>query len=833
MVVTDSTYNLWSSERNKTRNPHDLGAEELFLTQYKQSEEFSRASNDYYSQLYDGVQRRNNMSFPVSQTEMFRLHRHGYGKRCPMNVLLPRGESIIDSVTVDQQNTKSWKQPVLQKLFVPPDLQIHEFDIGNYDSSDFQVAQIELDEAISANQAAHFNVQPLPFLLETILIPAKEYLRLIKGRDSAYSSCHILSSLDDDNLVEVPARFMVGDGDAVAISLKFGWEEISSANSYDAQSRVRQFMYHFGRIQMEMRIFLSNLPTLYSTDADSKINCLIKFISDAYGIDISLKCVDLGAIAVAAGARMDVFNIFTLSTATLGIAFPAGIDNLDQSWSSPLNKLSPDLWKFVTEKFKLLSTIYATLMGSLLRNMFPDPNIVCLALRMSQSTFVPWFAEFVASALQHALLHTDSHRCVSRADMIRAIIHPAVIEGEMLADLIINVPVAQCGGERYLHHAMYMFFSQFDVLKSVWLRSYSGDHPRPQEDFSAQRYDLMFKRNYVNNDFHLSVAPGDKGLLPSPQFQDLVYEYNAYTAIGRGVIDPYFDDNRHVISAVQEWGRLNVDQIPVLMAKLRKLSFDDLKLFWVENIRAYEYLRGVVMRVKGERHTVFKLDQIITGRCENVVNLYQKTEHKRVYYSKRFPDHQLLYNQQRRVNLLNERYAYLEGENRVGVHQDIHRVVPGDFKWRNNDITKFRKRRVEKRRRDDPNFVSQTKWKREKKLRIVDQLKEKFKVGLSSCGRSPSPVGYNRLPCPGPALQVVIKNPVNSSVDDFGPDEDLPLEGLLERLKKNPYGYEVCCNSDKGALAYLIRNRTCGEVHLYEKWKKLRVVELENRVAKR
>ena len=107
----------------------------------------------------------------------------------------------------------------------------------------------------------------------------------------------------------------------------------------------------------------------------------MRFISDVFGIEVSLKAVDLGAIAIAAGARIDKTDLFTLSAITTGIPFPTGIENMDQSWSLPLNELSPLLIEYTRVKFILLSKIYNTMMGSLLRTMFPDPDIVCLSMR--------------------------------------------------------------------------------------------------------------------------------------------------------------------------------------------------------------------------------------------------------------------------------------------------------------------------------------------------------------------------------------------------------------------------------------------------------------------
>jgi hypothetical protein len=825
MVLT-STYLKYVDERAKVRNPSDLGAEELFLTEYSQCENYSNLSDLYEGRLLNAVKGRQlDPNAPISTIEMLKHHFYTW-RDFSIDSLKPRGETLQNSLMTDQELTLSWKQPVIEKVFVPSGIEIREFEITNCDLESFQIAQDDLYTAISTNRSAHFNAHLIPFMMETIKIPAKEYGRLLKGKAASRSSCRVLSSLNDANLIEVPARFIISDGNAFALSLKFGWE----LDDVELQSNTQQFAFTYGRLQREMRSFLSELPFLYAENVDDKLNCLRRFISDLYDIDIPFSAVDISAIAVAAGCRMDKVNMFTLSVVTTGLPFPVGIDNLDQSWASPINRILPILEEHIYCKFKLLSKIYATMMGSLLRTMFPDPDIVCYALRMSQNTFVAWFSHFVAAALQHAVMHTDPHRSISRADMIRSIIHPDVREGEQLADLLINVPVPQCGGERYLHHARDQFFHQSQIIKFIQLRNYTGDHPRLQEDLLSQRYALMYKRDYVNNDYHLPLESFEVGLQPSPQFKDDIYDFEVNVLTGHVIKDPKFHPERHRIPAIQEWGRLNILKVPILMDKLRKLSYEDLQPFWIEHIRIYDYLRGVILRVRDERLTVFKLDQVITGRSEVIANLLKATEAKRVLQNRLLPTDNILINQERRVNLYNQSTSYLDVENRVGVSQAIHKVIPGDFNKRNRRIASKRKLRLQRVKAKSSNFISRTDWTRKKKLRIIDKIQGSKSPRVLNEDHEKSEGHVSNQHRQGSWNDWVDKEMENQPKDgDFGDDRDIPLKGLLGRISNNSFGYVVQCTSDQGALDLLIRCHVCGEKKLYELWRKLRIDELRNR----
>lgn len=831
-----SAYNLYEQARCTVRNPCNLGAEELFLTEHKQSDQYVKYSNNYQKYLNDSAKSPLFPNAPVSDLLIMKTHLDLL-ETFPIDEIIPRGVSLHNSLLIDQTFSLTWKQPDIENHFITKSMRLKEFDITNFNLDTFETTKDAFLDAISTSRSAYFDVQPIPFMMETIKIPAKEYCYLLTGKRN-WNSCRISSSLHDDDLIEVPARIIISDGNAMAISLKFGWD----IESFDVENNTHHFVYNYGKLQSFVCSFLSDLPFLYAENIDVKLNCLRKFLSDVYDQDIRFRGLDIGALAVAAGCKMDSTDLFSLSSVTLGKPFPVGIENMDQSWALSIKNLPTVVNSYIISKMKLITKIYATMMGSLLRTLFPDPDIVCYALRMSQRTFVSWFSEFIAVSLQHAWIHTDSHKHISRADMIRSIIHPDCVQGEQLADLVINVPVPQCGGERYLHHARDQYFRQSQILKFIDLQDYNSDHPRPHHDILSQRYNLMYKREYVNDDFHLPLECNEDGLRSSPQFKDDLYNFEVDTLTSEYIKDPSSHTSRSRVSAIQEWARLNPTKIPVLMKKLRLLSFDDLKPFWILNVRLYDYLRGVILRVRDERYNVFKLDQVISRKTENTSIHLRSIEAKRSLQSKSIHGNQILLNQQRRVDLCDERSAYLDSESRVDLLNAVHNVIPGDFTARNRRILKRRKQRLQKSKLKRLNFISATQWDKNKKLSVINRIQVK-PASLSSQVKPVSqlslvnPVSQPSQNTKYPQFDTAFNDWCDKELatvkfagdNEFGDDRDIPLKGLAKRLSQNKFGYETRTSDDYGALVFLIRNRIFGDKKKHDLWRRLRVAEFENR----
>ena len=529
------------------------------------------------------------------------------------------------------------------------------------------------------------NSTPRPFSVQTIRVPGPVYRELTKLKGSGKEI-----SFDYDprmtDYVNVPVKLMIGCGRNGAICINFGFSEF---RYLDRTIEHRRLHFQSTTIPAEILKFFGNLPPLYSVDAKKQKSLLVGMLEDLYDIEMDFKVFDLGALAVVNGCRMDDFSLFSLSALIRNDPFPVDVDSMDQNWAKDWDGLEPIMKTYIKEKFQLLFDTYAVLMGLLLRNIFPDPDVVLSVVENSQISFTSWFSQFIALALTEANLNKPSYQLPTRFDMILRMGLDTGLLG-ILADLIIRVPVATFGGERYLHHARYYFLvKQYYVLSRVKLHRFPGEIPNLSKNLDKMTFTLMFNREFVDDSGRQAYKVG---LLPSRQYKKSLYS-----------LDPDVDDvvcpllgGNYVSANITEWGRLNVSRIPDLFAKLREMSLDDLAKFWLPRIRIYSSLSDIYFNMKNIRIIVSDLERSLKMRKERIEFSYQCSEEKR-----------LLQLQQQRVNLIHQVSVSQSNKQRVGVHQYVQDILPGDSSEKNRLKASKRSKRMKRSKNKDPeNFVS-------------------------------------------------------------------------------------------------------------------------------
>ena len=65
---------------------------------------------------------------------------------------------------------------------------------------------------------------------------------------------------------------------------------------------------------------------------------------------------------------------------------------------------------------------YSVLAGIILRNLFPEPDIVCKTVKTEQRGAVSWILEWILKSLEGVELHQDAdEKSRSRADLLSAL----------------------------------------------------------------------------------------------------------------------------------------------------------------------------------------------------------------------------------------------------------------------------------------------------------------------------------------------------------------------------------------------------------------------------
>lgn len=688
MSICEISRHQYYDNRSKSRNPKDDTAPELFLTTSGQCEEYLNMRFLYQDHLDEKIASSLHPNQHFFNILKYKKHVE-LKSQWDVSNLLPRKQTLTTTLRIDQVSSETWLQPNLSQNRRSSMFTLSAFSCVEFDRLGFRDQMKVFGEISQDAKDMILNSNCCPFSVETIRVPKPVYRELAKLKSTGRSLAFEYDPQMHKDYIEVPVKLFVGCGRNGAICINFGFSEWNHLDS-----KIDDFGYNFesSSIPDEILKFLKDLPPLYSVDAKKQARSLISMLEDLYDVNMKLRVFDLGALAVANGCKMDDFSLFSLSAIVKNEPFPADLSSMDQKWAGDWDSLEKVMKSFVGDKFQLMFDIYIILSGLLLRNVFPDPDVVLSTMEISQSTFVPWWSHFVALALSEADISKPTHDISTRLDMILRMGPDTGLLG-VLADLMIRVPVANFGGERFLHHARYHFLlKQYYVISKVQLHKYPGEIPNLSKNLEKISFDLMYRREYVDDS---GKQAHQCGLLPSRQYKKSLYTLN-----------PDYDDivlpkiaGNNICANIVEWGRLNFNQIPTLFARLRELSVEDLGRFWLPKIRIYSSLSDIYFNMKNIRIIVSDLERSLTMRKERIEFDYQASEKKK-----------LLQLQQHRVNLVHHVSVSQSNKQKIGVHQYVQDLIPGDLPQKNKGKAAKRKRRMKRSRSEDPvNFVNRKK----------------------------------------------------------------------------------------------------------------------------
>ena len=723
--------------RSKKRDPKDLSADDNFLIESSIFNSYSERSEAYQSLLIEESDSNKPEGENVSTPSCLRMYKEYLKDNVPTKDLLARGVSLENSLKTDQEFTHTWHQPNLEKRGTSP-MTHHEVLLLQYSKNDFLLGMEKLNLACQNQQRNHLNTTISPCFIQTIKITEQAYDELLQAKQEGKASYTITIPTDHPSLIEIPVGYTVSDGHSDSLTITFPWETVDEFTKAPGLPTSQSFRFNFTNLPKEVVNFLQSQQIKITDNAATSLSIMKSFLHDFYDIKSNLQFVDIASIAVAAGCRMDSLDLFSLASVTFDCPFPRDIDHMDQMWAWARPDQPDLIFKYMSGKLTVLWELFKVLIGCLIRNLLPDPDITLYALRMSEESFISWFIYFTCKALLQTDPSISARHCEkkSRADMLRKIKTGDNHLLEKLADLYISIPVAQCGGARYLHHVRSCFFDQFAVLERIHLPTYVGEQPRPRDNLLDRKYELMYKREFVIDDSGTPVKGYD--LQPSPQFAKTIFVLNINMVSSCDVQSLDRQHFRQFYPAICEWARLNCDKLNSFFIKLKNLESDQLSKFWFENIRAYDYMRSCYYRMFGHRLGVRVLDLVMAKREDNTRSLLERCAIKN-------PSRV----ENERINMY-EDLAEGDNDDRVGLSQSVYSAVPGSHTERNRAWNQLRMAKRKAMRESDPDRLSEREFKKSKVIRVLGHVNNKINGAANpSTSKDIQPQSSTRKTKPG------------------------------------------------------------------------------------
>ena len=118
--------------------------------------------------------------------------------------------------------------------------------------------------------------------------------------------------------------------------------------------------------------------------------------------------LDLSGLAAAAGFKLRARNMTAMGVQVLRTVFNKNFSTGDDLWGLPWVELPPSLQVYGIGDIRFGFICYTVLVGIMLRDLFPDPEIVCKNLGTEQRGAVSWFLEWHLKSLEGVELHPDA-----------------------------------------------------------------------------------------------------------------------------------------------------------------------------------------------------------------------------------------------------------------------------------------------------------------------------------------------------------------------------------------------------------------------------------------
>ena len=727
-VHTTDTMEAYISGRMKERNLKDSSSSELFYTTAEQSKMLASAGREYFKFLINSVKTKVGES---AQIRTFNMHAEHEKIKQSFNInpYLPNGDSMLAFLSCDISQTKTWYQPEISDDSAGHGTHFWHVNVSDFDESQFEVISEEFS-SMCWRVRDLFDTSALPVVIQYVALNTETYAysakKNLKGKDPK------ISFPETSERMHIPARLLIGNSNTGVIDIHLGihpapTEKRVCPMTFKIDNQIHKF-------PASLLKFLQNLPVLYSNNTSEEFEFLRSMLHDWYSVDLNLRVFSIYDLAIATGVRAEKLDLCGLSMLIKGEPFPTVGDGMDRVWVRSWKDIPSLCTRYLSRKMLLLTQSFEVLFAAMLRNLFPDPDVVLNVTDMTQRNFINWFSEFMATALLDSQPGHSAANSSSRRGMMYSM-NPESKLLTQLSDLFCDVPVLAYGGERYLHNARYCFQFQYTIIKKVHLPGFTGPTPNQAKNIELIRHDLQFGRCLPEEDSGYGTE--NTGLLPIPQHKHTMYKLD----LSESVVVLYPQNRRPLFQDLEEWGRLNHTKIRLLFGQLNELSVDELNKFWSNQLKIYETLRAIFYRMTGRIICVENLEYLVNTKRRNTDYHHQRLEKKRASeIEEADPEgvglaEAVAIDQGRRVALL-DRLRSFNPVDRIGSHQKVLQQLPGENNIRNRKIAAKRKARVHRNMLKSNDPVSVSAMKRLKNRNLLKDRDWNRRAGVKEFSHS-------------------------------------------------------------------------------------------------
>ena len=401
--------------------------------------------------------------------------------------LFPCGAPLLDFLSLDCEREDAWAYPSLDTVHKwvatrsittswANEVKVKEFVIGLDDQAKFDTFRADFWRRYGKGQ----NDLPtgvVSFDTESVACNQYDLARFVSSPGKWVAFNGTKGDLSDISSENLPSKS--DKGASFTAKLMFGgsdWVHLISFNikkASDGKSRI-----YACDIPRYVVAFLEEVPVIMGAGVQADMKAVEELFETLSRSTVRMKgSVDLGSLAVLAGWQLSKTGMLPLALITVGMAMNKAVSCADGKWGLRWSQIPPALQVYALGDIKMGYLTYNVLISLLIRQLFPDPELVCRLSRCSPDQWVRWFNLLVRDALVGVSIDdralSGAIASGSRSQLMETL-RVRDLEGcisleaptriKFLAGLVVW-PALTMGGPRYLHCVRSKYLAQFSVLQ--------------------------------------------------------------------------------------------------------------------------------------------------------------------------------------------------------------------------------------------------------------------------------------------------------------------------------------------------------------------------------
>ena len=428
---------------------------------------------------------------------------------------LPVDAPLLDYLVESSKNVIGWKYPRLEEL---------KYYQANRGLSLEMLRQVEVKELVCGRSTREeilevarwiermhaldqekFGTQVISLDVEDVKATFYDNLRMAGKIQIPGGQAPLRTAVEKDMIYgymkdtwkPIPGKIMFGNG--------ITWTCLISLDL----ERDERFRYIVRRMEVQPEILdlLRDLPVAAGLAVRRDLQGIEEFYSLISGEDVSLErgFLDLTTLAILAGYKFHSKNMTAMGVQVMGTLLNKTVSTGDNLWGLRWSRIPDALQCDALGDIKFGFVTYNVLAGLLLRDVFPDPDVVCRFLECNQITAVNWFLELVLQTLEGVSYHQMMEDlALTREDMIRSLqfrddrgrlcdVSPPFVK--LWLELLGSWPSVTFGGCRFMIQCREWFLTQIQVLARAQIKWSDGRVLRDlrEDDREYSRFGLSLE----------------------------------------------------------------------------------------------------------------------------------------------------------------------------------------------------------------------------------------------------------------------------------------------------------------------------------------------------